>query len=76
MCKRVSIVTLVAIGIATLTSVAYAEDTSSVGTTEEAMESCNPLLDDDDYDLPSATLIVDDPDMPTSSLPKSTKVAR
>ena len=76
MCKRVSIVTAVAIGIATLTSVANAGDTSSADTTEEAMESCNPLLDDNEYVLPSATLIVDDPDMPTSSLPKSPKVAR
>ena len=41
---------------------AYAENTSPDGTSDEPMESCNPLLDDD-YDLPSATLIVDDADI-------------
>jgi hypothetical protein len=74
MYRRFSIVTAVAIGIATLPSMAYAENTSPAGTTDEPMESCNPLLDDD-YDLPSATLIVDDTDIPTGSLPGSPKPA-
>ena len=57
MYRRFSIVTAVAIGIATLPSMAYAENISPAGTTDEPMESCNPLLDDD-YDLPSATLML------------------
>jgi hypothetical protein len=74
MYKRFSIVTAVAIGIATLPSMAHAENTSPAGTTDEPMESCNPLLDDD-YDLRSATLIVDDTDITTSSLPGLPKPA-
>ena len=74
MYRRFSIVTAVAIGIATLPSMAYAENTSPAGTTDEPMESCNPLLDDD-YDLPSATLIGDDTDIPTGALPGSPKPA-
>jgi hypothetical protein len=50
MYKPFRIIMAAAIGVAALTSAAHAENAAAVsgGSTEPAMESCNPLLDDAD----------------------------